>query len=547
MAALAEALEQRRAVVLSGGAGTGKSRLAAEYTHRHVTRGFWTAAGETVDRTLAALAPLLGVLVEGRNEEEVTGEVQRTLPNLPAGALWVIDNLANIELVNGLANAAGPLKLLVTTRDARQNILPPNVAFQEVPILDPGASVNLLCSRNNCQPDDPTLPKIAEAVGHLPLALEMLAVQLGAPLQTPQTVLEELQKAPTPIEIEAFREAAGATVERPEGVFATIAATLASLDVDHRRALEPLGYLADAPAPLPLVAALTGLEEEALARLLDECRRQSVLSVSDDRVDVHALTAAAIAATNPQESLAEALARNLDRLNFINTDDPVALRGELTHHESVHSKVTKTLGEEDLLVLGLVNSLAIGYFTLGHTQESAILSERTLEINQRVLGPEHPDTLTSRNNLAVVYSDLRRLQEAVELHDGTLKIRERVLGREHPNTLMAQSNLGESYRASGQTQKALYVHQETLEIRERVLGIEHPNTLTSRNNLALSYSDLGRLQEAVELHEGTLKMLERVLGPEHPHSVGSRNNLAIGYRALGQHADADRLEGKEPQ
>lgn len=71
---LKKVLKKRRVLVLSGGAGTGKSRLAAEYTHSFGARGFWTAAGDNVDRTLAALAPSLGILIEGRSDEEVAGE-----------------------------------------------------------------------------------------------------------------------------------------------------------------------------------------------------------------------------------------------------------------------------------------------------------------------------------------------------------------------------------------------------------------------------------------------------------------------------------------
>ena len=457
MEALGEALEQRRAVVLSGGAGTGKSRLAAEHTHSWGTRGFWTAGGETVDRTLAALATFLPIRIEGRSDEEIAGEVRRTLPTLPGDTVWVVDNLGDLGLVNGLAGAAGPLKLVITTRDARRNLLPPNVAYLEVPTLDPEASYALLCSRSNCKPDDPILRDIAEAVGNLPLALEQLAVRLGAPLQTPQGMLDELQQAPTRIEIEAFREAAGSTVERPEGVFVTIAGTLAGLGAEHRRALEPLGYLADTPAPIRLVAALTGLEQEALGRLLEECLRQSVLSVAEDTVEVHALTAAAIAATNPQGSLMKAITHYNHRLDSINVDDPVALRGELAHHEAIHSQVAKTLGVEDPSVLGFVNNLAIGYSVLGRAQEAVDLGKRALEIRERVLGPEHPDTLSSQSNLAIGYRALGRAQEAVELDE------------------------------------------KTLEIIERVLGPEHPDTLTSRNGLANGYRDLGRIREAVEL------------------------------------------------
>ena len=96
--------------------------------------------------------------------------------------------------------------------------------------------------------------------------------------------------------------------------------------------------MADAPTPLPLVVALTGLGQEALEQLLEECQRQSVLSVVGSTVNVHALTVASISATNPERSLVEAMARYQDRLASINLDDPVALRGELVHHETIYSR-----------------------------------------------------------------------------------------------------------------------------------------------------------------------------------------------------------------
>jgi DNA-binding NarL/FixJ family response regulator len=43
------------------------------------------------------------------------------------------------------------------------------------------------------------------------------------------------------------------------------------------------------------------------------------------------------------------------------------------------------------------------------------LDEETLRIRERVLGPEHPDTLSSRHNLAGDYYHLRRYQRTGEL------------------------------------------------------------------------------------------------------------------------------------
>ena len=60
--------------------------------------------------------------------------------------------------------------------------------------------------------------------------------------------------------------------------------------------------------------------------------------------------------------------------------------------------------------------------------------ERVLADQERVLGPDHPDTLTTRNNLAGAYYSVGRFDDAIELF-------ERVLGPEHPLTKLVQKNL----------------------------------------------------------------------------------------------------------
>ena len=53
---------------------------------------------------------------------------------------------------------------------------------------------------------------------------------------------------------------------------------------------------------------------------------------------------------------------------------------------------------------------------------------------ERVLGPDHPNTLTSRSNLAVGYSAAGRTSDAIALWEQTLATMERVLGPDHPHT-----------------------------------------------------------------------------------------------------------------
>ena len=77
------------------------------------------------------------------------------------------------------------------------------------------------------------------------------------------------------------------------------------------------------------------------------------------------------------------------------------------------------------------------------------IEERVLEARTRVLGEEHPRTLTSMNNLAATlwqqgdYGGARRIQQRV------LEVMTRVLGEEHPDTLTSMNNLAETLRAQG--------------------------------------------------------------------------------------------------
>ena len=64
-----------------------------------------------------------------------------------------------------------------------------------------------------------------------------------------------------------------------------------------------------------------------------------------------------------------------------------------------------------------------------------------IEISQRILGTEHPDTLKSMNNLALTYWSQGRQPEAEEMMAQVLKIRKRTLGTEHPDTLASMNNI----------------------------------------------------------------------------------------------------------
>ncbi|OIP34016.1 MAG: hypothetical protein AUK47_18360 [Deltaproteobacteria bacterium CG2_30_63_29] len=80
--------------------------------------------------------------------------------------------------------------------------------------------------------------------------------------------------------------------------------------------------------------------------------------------------------------------------------------------------------------------------------------ENVLEVRRRVLGEEHPNTLTSMNNLASTLKAQGDLEGARELIEKALEVRRRVLGEKHPNTTSSQWNLLQTLIAQKETAAA---------------------------------------------------------------------------------------------
>jgi hypothetical protein len=71
------------------------------------------------------------------------------------------------------------------------------------------------------------------------------------------------------------------------------------------------------------------------------------------------------------------------------------------------------------------------------------LYRRVVEARERVLGPEHPDTLAARADLAWWTGDSGAAATARDQYAALLPIIERVLGPEHPQTLGARAGLAD--------------------------------------------------------------------------------------------------------
>jgi len=209
--------------------------------------------------------------------------------------------------------------------------------------------------------------------------------------------------------------------------------------------------------------------------------------------------------------------------------------------EQVVETFKRVLGEEHPDTLTSMANLALVYWNRGRWKEAEELGVQVMETRKRVLGEEHPSTLTSMANLTPTYSNQGRWKEAEELEVQVMETRKRVLGEEHPHTLTSMANLASAYWNQGRWKEAEELEVQVVETRKRVSGEEHPSTLTSMANLMSTYSNQGRWKEAEELGVQVVETFKRVLGEEHPSTLTSMANLASAYSNQGRWKEAEEL------
>ena len=242
-------------------------------------------------------------------------------------------------------------------------------------------------------------------------------------------------------------------VQYPASVAATFGLAIEAAVREAPAAEALLGLCAWlAPEAIPLVLAEQAIpsetDREAAAMAL---RSVSLLSAVADTacgpaVSVHRLVQAVMRARLGERDVAEesrgvalaALVGAFPNDAFRNPEPWPRCRALMPHVRGLLGH----LEGQDFVELGLLLDNAGSFLHgSGAARDGAALLYRALGTRERVLGPEHPDTLTSRNNLAGCLQAMGDLAAAEPLYRAALAGAELVLGVGHPTTVIFRANL----------------------------------------------------------------------------------------------------------
>ena len=566
----------RGRIVLFGLGGIGKTQIALEYVYRYQNsyqRIYWISAD-----TQASLLDGYRKIAE-RAELQISHlstpvEVaERVISWLDGEESWLlaVDNLDDLDVLTVenpnsrfllLPSTGQPQRhTLITSRNRYADGIP--AQGMEVNKFDQGASLALLYEASKvAQSSDPTegqaAVKIVEDLDHLPLAIDQAAAYVREVAKKFTTFLADYAKYRqdvidwTPQGIRPY----------PRTVATTWHMSFAAISDNDPRVMELLRLLSFLNPDGILIEFLQngadGLPDDLqeiishrikFRKALFELERFSLVkrtadSEGHEMLVIHRLVQAVV---KEQMSEDDWTASCNIMIEICRRSFPYEVTNETRATCRLYqNQVVLPLSQlEDVYTIGLasiMNHVSLFLNADGKPRETEILQKRALDINVRILGLEHPDTLTSMNKLASTYGDQGRTGEAVALQEEVLEKRTQILGLEHPDTLTSMNNLALTYSHQGRTGEAAALQEEVLEKRRQILGLEHPDTLRSMNNLAATYRDQGRTGEAAALQEVALEKRRQILGWEHPDTWVSMANLAIMYQDQGRMTDAAALE-----
>ncbi len=178
---------------------------------------------------------------------------------------------------------------------------------------------------------------------------------------------------------------------------------------------------------------------------------------------------------------------------------------------------------------------------MGRFAESEPNARAVLARAQRVLGDDHPLTLSAMNELASLLYERGPSDEGEALWREALELGCARGGNGDTIVARVLNNLGQSLMKRGKLDEARECLEQNVEIIRRTRGPEHPAYATGLANLAILYEAQGRLSDAQAHYEQALASLRRLHGDNHPDVAKALGNLADLYRVQNRFDESERL------
>eukprot|EP00850_Spirogloea_muscicola_P015063 SM000112S24005 [mRNA] locus=s112:357300:369907:+ [translate_table: standard] len=178
------------------------------------------------------------------------------------------------------------------------------------------------------------------------------------------------------------------------------------------------------------------------------------------------------------------------------------------------ARLIAVCGPYHRMTAGAYSLLAVVLYHTGDFNQAMIYQQKALDINERELGLDHPDTMKSYGDLAVFYYRLQHTELALKYVHRALYLLHLTCGPAHPNTAATYINVAMMEEGLGNVHVALRYLHEALKCNQRLLGPDHIQTAASYHAIAIALSLMDAYTLSVQHEQTTLKILQAKLGPD---------------------------------
>ncbi len=543
---------------IHGLGGVGKSQLAIEYVYRYAAEYslvWWlrSEGAESLNADYEALAKKLGLVSEDdRPEQAQVVEMVREELEHRSGWLLVFDNAPDPKGVTEYLPRGAAGDVLITSRYAAWGGVAKAVS---VKVWAPAESIQFLLRRTG-QSDEAAAGELAEALGHLPLALEQAAAYIEEAGRSLAGYLELFRQHKLRLfetDSKASQEEATVTttweisfqqVRKDSSSAADLLHLCAFLGPDDI----PLDMIVAGAERLPKGLRATVSDPLDLDKAIKALRSYSLLEVGGEKpqergLSIHRLVQAVTRERLPQEeqkAWAEAAARAVSKAFPEESNDvrnwPVCAR--LSPHATQAADHAENL-QVGLEAAGyLLNQLGLFVKSRAELERAKGYYERALILHGRAYGPEHSEVATVTSNIGSILKAQGDLPGALEYTKRALAIGEKAYGPDHPTVAIRANNIGSILKDQGDLPGALEYTKRALAIDEKAYGPDHPEVAKDANNIGQILLAQGDLPGALEYTKRALAINEKAYGPEHPTVAIHAGNTGKILRAQGHLAGA---------
>ncbi|TRX93584.1 hypothetical protein FHL15_005556 [Xylaria flabelliformis] len=496
----------RRAVVLHGLGGIGKTQLAIAYTKRHkdhysaifwinisdensLSKSFTRIANQIIQRHPSA-KPSINMSNKGSPHETIAG-VKEWL-SLPNNTRWLLvyDNYDNPKLPSNTDRTAIDIQeylpevyqgsIMITTRSSEVKI-GHTIRMGKIQNVQDSLEILSTTSKRKGLSGDHDAARLAEELDGLPLALAT----------------------------------AGAYLEQTSVSFGSYLNLYRDSWVRLQTNTPQLGSYADRTLYSTWELSYNKIRQRnenaaALLRLWAYFNSQDIwleLLQSDDKHNIRWIREV----TKDELTFTQAVRTLIDYglVEIHYSKDERSIERRLFQHAAKYDAVIlDTIIDKQAWIF---SNLSILYLKHGKPKEAVEMCRRALTVCEKVFGSQHPVTLQTLNNLGIVYIQDGNFEKALEIYQRALQGAEHTLGPNHDLTRVIVCNLGFMFSQQGLLKDAEDIFQRTLQSRENRAG--NIDTANEMYSLGLIFEKQGRLNEAENMYQRALKCLEEALGP----------------------------------